>query len=390
MALTPQGRSLAQSITRSFLGYFNVTDQKSLPLPGTPQPVPTFSYEPKLVPFETKGSPAADPAQCGPTVSLLTSTPYCLLLNVQAEAGFAIKVIGTGDTPLKFDGVTVFQKRVSVGYFNENGTQMYTLTQGTGSFPLSGSPWGLVPAEAVQQVIVGSHPAELVTGQFVNTIGTPTIDWSTFLAGVHLRWQEGEQWYSIDAYRNYWNGDTASQQAEKNELIQRSMAFGQSLVPLSTGSDDLAGGLSQTPRDRVGFALLTPQALPEGFELSSMNYGNPEEGLKGAVILNYQFMDKGQWAGAIDLYEATMSNAAVDFVRYFTDVNIIPKYLLTVNDVVQVGTSTGRYMVKPDGSTALVWYRDGMKLMLRPFYDASTFGGRFTKAEIIAIAEGIQ
>jgi hypothetical protein len=242
---------------------------------------------------------------------------------------------------------------------------------------------------------VGNHPGELVVGDFVNYIQKPTFDWSTYLGNVHLRWQEEGRWYSIDAYRYYWNGDSASQRAERDQLISDALSLGQNMVPLSGGSASMAGQVDQTPTERVGFQIRTPAALPAGFSLEGVWFGTRYIGEEGTIVITYSYMESGKWVAGITLSEAV--NPAVDFTASFTGSRYSLRYDLTQDEVVQVGQVMGRYMVRvhdrdmgDSGSTALIWEKDGVKFMLQPTYDESNFGGRFTKAELIAIAEGIK
>jgi len=390
---TPQGRAWAQNVVRSFLGYFSVTDKNSLPLPETPRPLPTYSIEPALLPFEPKTTPAADPAQCGATLTLLTATPRCQMLNVQAESGFDVHVFGATDLPIQINGAFYFNDAVHINYVSDDGVESYRLSQGLGDFPLDYSPWGQVQAGAVRQVVVGNHPGELVLGQFVSYVGKTTLDWLPSLPNVELRWREGDRWYSIVGDRYYWNGD----QSQVDEFVQTVMALGQNLVPLSTGAKGMAGNVEQTPHERVGFRILTPTSLPADFTLEGVRFGSQFEHLDRTIVITYALVKNGQWTGGITLSEASASNRAVDFMLFFTGVVPGLKYDLIQDETIQIGRARGRYVVRREnpypsdsGSTALIWEQSGVKIMLQPTYADWMFGGRFTKAELIAIAESLK
>jgi len=386
---TPQGRAWAQTVVHSFLGYFSVTDKTSLPLAETPRPLPTYSVEPALLPFEPKTTPAADPARCGATLTWLTATPRCQLLNVQDEARFDLKVFAMTDISLRIEGVSFFQNFAHITYFSDDGTQSFRLWQGLGDFP----PLGVVHADALKQVTVGNHPAELVVGQFANFVGKSTSNWDTWLPPVQLRWREDDHWYSLSGDRFYWTGD----KIQEEQLVQSVMAFAQGLVPLSAETSNLAGNVDQTPEERVGFHILTPATLPEGCDLNGVWFGTQNERLEGTVVVTYGCMKNGQWVSGITLYEALASNKAVDFFQSFTGYYAAMKYDLIQDEMIQIGHASGRYMVRTgdpslgdSGSTALTWEQDGLKLMLTPTYAEASYGGRYTQTELIAIAESLK
>ncbi len=390
VAATPQGRSLAQTVVRSFLGYFSVTDKTSLPLPATPAALPTYMIQPKLVPFSPKSTPAADISQCGASVSELTSSPYCLMLNAQAEAGFEVKAFGTSDVPLQYDGVGQFiDGSVLIWYWNPQEDEVYCFAQGVGSEFKSCRPNTSVPTESVQEVIVGNHPAELVAGDYSSN--WTTTNWSPNTPAAELRWREGGHWYAIFVFRTTWPMDSASKKAILAELRQRLIHFGESIVPLSAGGGNMAGGVDQTPEQRLGFHILLPAALPRGYELTGVSLSNWSPALKGTVMVSFNQVDHGNYAGnGLSLLEGPAANPYLDLATYFIDPSLWPPVKLSMDEAVQIGNFSGRYMVKPDGRAALVWEQDGVKLMLSPNYDETTFGGRFTKAELIAIAESIK
>lgn len=385
--LTPQGRSLAQSVTQSFLGYFKTTDQKIFPAPPTPKAVPTYIIQPALQPFQPRITPAADIVLCGPAVSLLTSTFLCQMINTQAEVGYEIKAFGRSDQPLQFESIGGNASVVTIWYVNNQDSESYCFRQGIGDLPSGCFPYGAVPADSVQQVKVGNRPAELVVGAY--STGRTVVTWSPYSPFIELRWREEAHWYSISGFRFYWPGDSGSVKAIRAALEEKLLGFGENLVLLSAGSAKMGGGVNQTPEERLGFHILTPVALPQNFELGDVSYDNWGSKLKGTVSVSYYFSDKGQDAGSINFTEGPAADTYLDFATYFIDPSLWPPEPLAIDLTVQIGKFNGRYMVKPDGSTALVWEQDGVKLMLQPSY-ASSYGGRFTKAELIAIAESLK
>ena len=383
---TPQGRTLAQRVFHSFLGYFNVTDQRTLPLPADPTPTTgrTYIVNPPMLPYQP--SPAADPSRCGPTVSPVTSNFYCQLLNAQAQAGFNAMVFGTaGIPPLKINYINGQANELTITYINEYypfSPETYIFRQGIGDF--SGDPtFGVTVFNgAVKQVLVNNHPAELVVGTFARFSEKPTMDWTPDIPEARLRWKDGDRWYSIDAIMNFDPSST-------DTAAQRLIPLGENLVPLSGDTHDMTGSVDLTPDKHARFHVWSPLSLPKGYKLGLVEFGNQFYFLPHGVVLDF-FDDKNQ--GYIGLLEEEASATAVDLFKYFSNgipgVTEIPPHLIT-DEIVQIGNISGRYMTRSDGESALLWQQGGVMLMLEA-KSYPGYAGRIGQETLIAIAESIK
>ncbi|HKY55923.1 MAG TPA: hypothetical protein VJM08_16525, partial [Anaerolineales bacterium] len=78
------------------------------------------------------------------------------------------------------------------------------------------NPWGVVPAEKVEPVSIGTHKGEYVKGGFFLKPGDNALEWSEEGREQRLAWSEGARWYLIEFWPNLNMAGTMG----KDQLVQ--------------------------------------------------------------------------------------------------------------------------------------------------------------------------
>jgi hypothetical protein len=374
LAFTPQGRTFAQQV----LGYFATTTQKWYPAEPTPvvTPVPTYALPVGL--FLAEPVPAVDRNLCGETVSPVSSSFPCQLLNAEADLGFSIKSFPADRVELEFQLLSVSPKSKAVYLAFKKGRAFYSIGQGLGEFPSSDSKWATVPVDAIQQVLVGDYPAEYAAGGLIST-DNRNYTWDANQAHYRLRWREGNQWFSIVELRV---GETAMDGAREGLIT-----LAANLVGVSQGADKLAGSKTPTVEQAAGFDIREPTVLPDGFLICAASYYEIESLPKTSKVEYCNATDPVAATGFIGFYQRPQS--VKDDLRW-AFISQIQDNGLLVDEEVWVNDNMGRYLVSQDGfSAALLWEEESFKYMITVRWK-SDFGGRLNRQSLIAIAESLK
>jgi hypothetical protein len=379
LVATPQGRALAQQV----LGYFKTTKEK---YPPRSTPAPTYTPEPTYVisggAVTVQATPAVDPNQCGPTVSPVSSTFPCQLINAEAEAGFEIKTFPADRVQLKFDLLVVLPDRriVSIGFSGVDTNPdsamdiaiIYAIAQGVGDFPADDYWSPVVPENTVQQVQVGIYPAEYYF-----------VDYTSMVI-AELRWMESGRWFDI-----YYQG--VSEEGIQGKII----GLAANLVTASQGVEKLAGADTPTVAQRAGFDLMEPTTLPKGFQLCSADYvgleSDLEQMLPQYVSIQYCLWEEGTSRGGaapgvLQIIESPVAGRGQ--LRWVFDRLVDGHEAPTMSEDVQVNGVTGQYLANEMGQ-ALIWTEGDLRLMI-VFTWTSSYGGRLGKEDLITIAESMK
>ena len=358
LVATPQGRALAQEV----LGYFKTTKEEH----PTPTPTPEPSYMISAKEATVQPTPAVDPNLCGPTVSLVSSTFPCQLINAEAEMGFELKTFPADRIQLSFHWLFVFPdpKEVDIGFMSGNGATsewaFYIIAQGMGDFPANVYDSPVVPEEAVQQVLVGDHPAEYYSGGH---------------GGLYddiLRWKESGRWFEIYRF--------GPQEGMKETLIQ----LAENLVTASQGIEKLAGADTPTVAQRSGFDLMEPTVMPDIFQFCGAHYIGLEGPGPYFVILQYCLWQSGMWKADLTIFESPVS-----YPVSFPEPSLVDSnWHKRPTENVQIGNVIGLYLVN-DREQALIWTEGDLRLMI-VFTWTPSYGGRLGKEDLIAIAESMK
>lgn len=362
---TPQGRAIA----RELFGLFPTTTQKYyvLSLTETPTARPTYVITTGLATVQP--ATAANPDECGPTVSPASSTFVCQLMNAEAALGFEIQSFPADRIDLEFDFLLVDPDAHLVNITFKSELAFYSLTQGLGAFPASIEPWGLVPDDAIRQVHVGGHPAEYVSGGFVPIDGSGAITWDPSNPTYRLRWKAGDRWFEISRFLGY----------PDDRMVENLIGLAEHLVSVSQGAHRLAGAGTPTVEQQAGFDIQEPAVLPEGFHFCGASYiGDIPGSIPNTVVLNYCYEEESRSTGFLNIYQTPLTNERAGFFYEFA---ASPGNLVTLEDVA-IGAGAGKYLVDDDGYTGLIW-EHGSNQYLMTF---SGRGSRLGKDDLIAIA----
>jgi hypothetical protein len=373
LVATPQGRALAQQI----LGYFTTTTQKYLfpSFEPTSTPVPTHILTSVASTVQT--TPAVDAAQCGPTVSPVSSTFLCQLINAESEIGFPIKTFPADRIRLTFEILVVLPEMDLVAIHFTAGSTFYTIMEGTGDFP-SDEYWNpAVPEDAIRQVMVAGHPAEFVAGGWYVTAWDP--DYPAF----RLRWKEDNRWFDIYI-------ESSEIENPEKGTEEEIIGLAENLVTHSQGVERLAGADTPTVSQQAGFTILEPTILPMEFRLCNADYVDQTQSLLPRYVdIHYCRLETGTTVnslGSLDIIEAPASEPGE--LRWVFDAMYTGYGVTTASEDVQIGGAAGKYLINEKGE-ALLWTAGDLKLMIVNFSKASE-GGRLGKANLIAIAESLK
>lgn len=365
---TPQGRAIA----RELFGLFPTTTDKyyALSLTGTPTARPTYVITAGLAAVQP--TPAANPDECGPTVSPASSTFVCQLMNAEAALGFEIQSFPADRIDLEFYFLNADLEAGFVNLTFRSELAFYSLAQGLGDFPAAIEPWGLVPDDAIRQVRVGGRPGEYVSGGFVPVEGSGGLSWDPSNPSHRLRWKAGDRWFEISRFLGY----------PDDRMAEHLVGLAETLVTLSQGRK-LAGADTPTVEQQAGFGIQEPALLPEGFHFCGASYvGDLPVNIPNTVVLNYCYQQDGRSAGFLNIYQTPAANGKASFFYEFA---ASPGNLVTVEDVI-IGASTGKYLVDDDGYAGLLWEHEDSQFLMT----FNGLGGRLGKDDLIAIAVGMR
>lgn len=193
---TPQGQALAQRMFQ----FFSITEEKSFPLPTeqifpAPEiPTPAPGY---VLPVEPVPSNQTEPTAI-PDENCSTGGDYsCQVKAAEAEAGFDAKEFPYDPRGLKFSTASFNPSMGEVIMeFTASGGVLF-LRQGISNLPEDKTPWGKVPADAVERVSVNGLYAEIVLGAFIAYPNAMEAVWEPG-GRLTLAWRDGDHWFVLE------------------------------------------------------------------------------------------------------------------------------------------------------------------------------------------------
>jgi hypothetical protein len=376
LLITPQGRAFAQRL----FSFFSAAESESFPLPDeqinlyvdTPTLAPTF-----VLVLETVSVSDSEPIEATPDpIPTFDAREF-----LEVPRGYAFVDVQSNPT----------LHSMTINYQVVEGGGYLTLSQGIGVMQESSSNWGEVPANAVEQISVGSHYGEFVRGQFVVYPGATSATWEPEAAVMRLRWSEGNRWFSLEKM-----GDTGPvEYLDKEGLIALALSLVDAPAPDANTSIDKDYQMSIAEAETIaGFDLLEPTVLPAGFELMNARYDAAFQ----TVMLFY--LPKGESSGVGGLYISQSSRNTVD---EFTGCEVCPAQAV---EQVQVNGITAYYWQGAfDAGSAEhplsppVWRADEphftltwatSELIITINYSLTEwYGGQINKDDLVRIAESM-
>jgi hypothetical protein len=167
--VTPQGRTLAQSVWQFFLR----SESTTFPLPSE---------------FVTdRGDPSAPTAQ--------PPAPLISVPEAEAQVGFAVAELPFVPEGFDYLGARLYGHAVSIEYRAQGGWDHLILMQSQQGFVQS--DWDQVPATAVVPVKIGELDGEFARGRFVVYKGETTARWNPDAPILRLRWAQDGVWFEM-------------------------------------------------------------------------------------------------------------------------------------------------------------------------------------------------
>jgi len=265
--VTPPGRAFAQRMIQ----FFNVTDQKSFPIP-TEQvlPAPETPTPPagKILPLEpvlaSQAEPTATPdTRCSSSASL--NTYSCQVKAAEDQAGFNAKEFPNDPKGMRFSSVTSLPSigEIDMEFVVTTGGGYLYLRQGITGSQEQTNAWDKVPADAVEQVSVNGQYAEFVSGGFVVYPNSKEAVWEPG-GRLTLAWRDGSHWFVLekmgDPYPIEW--------ITKDQLIKlaEGLVDDRSVVTVPPLDPEYLSSIEQAEA-LAGFDIPAPSLLPAGYEI---------------------------------------------------------------------------------------------------------------------------
>jgi len=173
--ITPQGRSLAQSV----LAFFTRTESTSFPL----EPSQIIEGEPD----------AAAPTAAAPA-------PLISVAEAEDQLGFEIAELPFVPEGFNYLGARIYGSAVNIEYETPNQGGHLTIQQSQEGY--NQSDWDQVPAEAIIPVKIGELDGEFVRGTFVVYPDETSATWNPDTSMLRLRWEQDDVWFEIAKYGN--------------------------------------------------------------------------------------------------------------------------------------------------------------------------------------------
>ncbi len=171
--ITPQGRSLAQSV----LQFFMSAESTSFPLPPS-----------KLV--ESEPDPAAPTA--------LPPSPLMSIAEAEAQVGFDIAEPPSVPDGFDYLGARSYGDVVNIEYDAQGGGGHLVIQQSRDGY--NQSDWDKVPTDALIPVKIGDLDGAFVQGMFVVYPGETSATWNPDAPVLRLRWVDNGIWFEIAKY----------------------------------------------------------------------------------------------------------------------------------------------------------------------------------------------
>ncbi len=178
--ITPQGRSLAQSVLKFF----------------KPAESTTFPLQPSQI-----GTGETD-------ISAPTSEPPMPLISVaeaEAQIGFSVTELPNVPDGFNYLGARQYGNTVSIEYEAQGSGGNLIISQSQEGFgqetpSMQSSEWEKVPANAIVPVTIGELDGEFAQGTFVVYPGETHATWNPDAPILRLRWVEDDVWFEMIKY----------------------------------------------------------------------------------------------------------------------------------------------------------------------------------------------
>jgi hypothetical protein len=176
--VTPQGRSLAQSV----LQFFTRAERTTFPL----QPSQIMTSEPD------PSAPTAEPP-----------APLTSVAEAEARVGFGVAELSFVPNGFNYLGARLYGNAVSIEYEAQGGGGSLIIMQSQEGFVQSA--WDQVPANAIVPVRIGELDGEFARGTFVVYAGETSATWNPDAPVLRLRWVKDGVWFEMTKF-----GDVAA------------------------------------------------------------------------------------------------------------------------------------------------------------------------------------
>jgi hypothetical protein len=171
--VTPQGRSLAQSV----LQFFMRAESTTFPL----QPSQIMTSEPD------PSAPTAEPPM-----------PLTSVAEAEARAGFGVAELSFVPDGFNYLGARLYGNAISIEYEAQGGGGNLIIMQSQEGFIQS--DWDKVPANAIVPVKIGELDGEFARGTFVVYAGETFAAWNPDAPVLRLRWVKDGVWFEMTKF----------------------------------------------------------------------------------------------------------------------------------------------------------------------------------------------
>jgi hypothetical protein len=388
IAVTPQGRALAQQVGQFFqtinsttidaskeeLRWMNVLDEL-YDLPLVPVIIPEVAPEMAAI--------------LGCETPQKSQSYRCQVALAESELGFDMKELPEIPKDWIFKSLYFNTDSQSVTMFYDLDFQYTAFTsysnlmfkQGIGDFSnlsqVTNSPWGVVPADKVQIVSIGKNKGEYVKGGFSLYSDDDKFVWNEKDREQRLAWSDGSQWYLIQYWPNlniaeYWPGLNPTGTMSKEELLQ----LAESLVttPIETAETINFDHLSSiSDAEKVsGIDLKSPTLLPMDIDFYYARFLSDKKQVQLVYGINEDLIIY-EWEGDPLDYEKPLG-----------------KYEYTC-EILNMNGRDALYCFFESNKlrSFLWWHQDGINYQMY-FNDSLISGGRIDREQMILIAKSMQ
>jgi hypothetical protein len=369
LTLSPIGKTFAQVI-QDFFKVKEIEEVATFPVEKyrTPTIAPTFI--PTLNTVESTASPImlADPTE-DPALAPCYDDLYgasCKIAQAEKIAGFDAKQFPRDPEGLALKRVETFTNQIILEYHYINWGNYLFLKQGIADeFP----DYGGVPADAIEEVMVGIFPGQFVAGMYVNVGDPPIVQWLD-TDRYRLRWMEGSQWFEIDSVTG--GPPEIGTYSDKNFLIGIAL----SLV-LETEQQNPRAEYLTTIQDAALFAGFIPQEpgkLPADFQFDHGEYDVEQETLR---LIYTPKGEKSLYGTVIVMQNTheTLANLFHDELEW---------------DEVYINGYPGGYFSRDPFFHLVYWSTDDIHFLLEIWTHEWGYGATLTKDQVLEIANSIR
>lgn len=259
MAITPQGRALAQELLEFFV--HTESDTQAVPSLVALAEVGTAADEPQPLLQDAK-LPFQD--ECGEIYA-----GRCSLERISQMVEFPIQALPETDNGPSFQGATGGPQRIILTYYQVgvNGTLLlFEEPQDA-----DGQPRPVGVSAEIEEVSVNGHDGQYVQGTWWTIGAEDGVSWTSEPFAQTLAWaQDGVQFTMV-----FRANKDVGRLLEKDDLLGLAQQLTPDL-PASAQAPDRSVDL-QVLSQQAGFQVEAPEQLPKGYQLFDTSF-NPEQG----------------------------------------------------------------------------------------------------------------